>query len=102
MAKRKYTPSWGRIANKLTKMLKEKIQYYDLIDTGLMLDSIWCDYDGETLVIHAEEYFKYLDEGTENIPAYNIVKDCINSKEFQDYIKFVLVEEIEYELKDIK
>lgn len=102
MAKRKYTPGPTRIANKLKSLLKAKIKEYDLIDTKLMYDSIWVEPDGEYgFIIHAEHYFKFLDEGTVYIPAYNIVENTINSKEFQDYVADTILQEIVYQIEDI-
>ena len=96
MAKRQYTPGWGRISNKLTKLLKEKIKQLNLIDTQLMYDSIYCTYKGDSIIVHVEHYFKYHDGD------YDIIESCINSQEFQSYVQTVMVEEIEYTLKDIK
>jgi hypothetical protein len=42
-----------------------------------------------------------LEDGTVFIPAYHVVENTINSKEFQDYIADVLVDEIIYEIEDL-
>lgn len=100
--KRKYTPGPARIANKLRAMLKAKIKELHLIDTGALYDSIFVEPDDNGgFIIYAEPYYIYLDEGTENIPAFNISEETINSKEFQDYISTVMIDEIEYEIRDI-
>lgn len=94
-----YTKSLPRVANKLKKLIKERIKSLGLIDTGAMYDSIMVypyeDTDGEIgFTVKAEDYFKYLDGD------YNIIDYCVNSKEFKDYLRDSLIEDINTDIED--
>jgi len=91
-----YKKSTARVANKLKALIKARIKQLELIDTGALYDSIFVYPDGDSYnyTIKSEPYLKYLDGN------YNIIEYCIDSKEFQDYIKESISEDIEIELID--
>lgn len=91
-----YRKSWDRIARKLQKLIQARIKQLGLIDTGLLYDSIAVYPDGDSgFIVKAEDYFKYLDGD------YNILEYCINSKEFIDYTKETIENDINIALDDI-
>lgn len=94
-----YKKSAAKVANYLKKLLKQRIKDLGLVDTGQMYDSIMVtpyeDSDGELgFTVKAEDYFKYLDGD------YNIVDYVVNSKEFTNYLKNALIEDINTDIED--
>ena len=94
-----YKKNTKRVANKLKALIKERIKQLGLIDTGALYDSIFVYPDGDTYnyTIKGEYYLKYLDGD------FDIIEYCINSKEFQDYIKESVAQDyIEYEIDEFR
>jgi len=94
-----YKKSTGRVANKLKGLIKDRIKQLGLIDTGQLYDSIMVYPDGDTYnySIKGEYYLKYLDGD------FDIIEYCINSREFQDYIKESVAQDyVEYEIEEFK
>lgn len=91
--KRKYTPNPKRIAAKLQSMLKAKIKQKDLIDTGLMIESLYVSVDpnGTDFTVHAEDYFKYYPE---------VLDEVLASREFNQYIANMVADEIIIDLDE--
>ncbi len=85
--------AYNKIANKIRKMIKQRIKDLGLIDTGLMYDSIFVypDYKGN-FTIESEDYFKYLDE------PYNITEWVFNSEEFLDFVNETIEADIEKQI----
>lgn len=93
---RTYKKSMDRIAKKLTTLLRKRIKQLDLIDTGLMYDSIEVVVDsGTSFSIITTDYFKYVDGN------YDIIDYVLNSKEFTDYAAESLTDDIEISLEEL-
>jgi hypothetical protein len=70
------------IGNKISELIKAEIRRQALIDSGALIDSIFCRVsitpDGFTFSIEAEDYYKYLDAD------YSITSNVLNSSEFNE------------------
>lgn len=77
----------------LTNLLKSIITQKDLIDTGLLRNTIKCEFDEDLNInVDAQDYFKYLDE------PYNVIEDFMNTLEFDTLYDEAIEYKIEQEL----
>ena len=64
------------VANDIKTAVQEVIIANNLVDTGLLVDTIKVDVAQDlTIEVFAQDYFKFLDEGTRRgIRAYNLTE----------------------------
>lgn len=84
-------------------LVRNQIRKEKLIDTGTMIRSITSDIkvvNGEVeITLGAVYYYKFLDDGTRYIKAYNITEDVINTKKFKDIIMSLVTDMIDVGIK---
>lgn len=85
------------------KLVRDEIRKKKLIKTGTMIRSITSDIKvvaGEVKIeLGAVYYYKFLDDGTRYIKAYNITNDVMETKKFQDIIMDLIGDMIDVGIK---
>lgn len=85
------------------KLVRDEIRRKKLIKTGTLVRSITSDIkvvNGEVdITLGAVYYYKFLDDGTKHIKSYNITKDIMNTKRFQDIIMSLITDMIDTGIK---
>lgn len=91
MVNQKVVSEIRRANVKFKNLIREEIRIKKLIKTGTMIRSISTEFILEKgkikIKLGAVYYYKFLDDGTKYIKAYNITKDTLKSKKFQDLEK---------------
>lgn len=93
------------IEQNILKAFKEVISSNGLIDTGTLQNSATVDIDDDfNIVLQAEDYYKFLDEGTKYINGYGLTEEIIEHALFksaeillEDYIVLMIEEQLSLE-----
>jgi len=84
-------------------LVRTEIRKKKLIDTGTMIRSITSDIkvvnEEVEITLGAVYYYKFLDDGTRYIKAYNITEDVMDTKKFKDIIMDLVGDMIDVGLK---
>src|ERR1035437_803303 len=80
------------IAEKLTELIKQKIEEEGHVKTGNLLDSIETTTDGEGFYMEAEDYYQYVDEKS------SMSEDVCDSDELISFFEIEFAEQAEEDL----
>jgi hypothetical protein len=93
------------IERNVLQAFREVISSNGLVDTGTLQNSATVDIDDDfNIVLRAEDYYKFLDEGTRYIDSYGLTNELIEHELFkraefllEDYIVLMIEESLSLE-----
>ena len=92
--------------NKLAKSLQREIQTLGLVDTRTLYDSVRVSAVGSdqlnqiNITINAVYYYFFLDDGTVNMPAFNITDNWLSKGETKAILSEIVQQFIEWQFAE--
>jgi hypothetical protein len=92
--------------NKLAKSLQREIRSLGLVDTGALYDSIRIsavssqELNKLDITINAVFYYFFLDDGTVNMPAFNITDNWLAKQETKQIVAEIVEQFIKWQLQE--
>lgn len=92
--------------NKLAKSLQREIQTLGLVDTRALYDSVRVSAVGSdqlnqiNITINAVYYYFFLDDGTVNMPAFNITDNWLSKGETKSILSEIVQQFIEWQFAE--
>jgi hypothetical protein len=92
--------------NKLAKSLQREIQTLGLVDTRALYDSVRVSAVGSdqlnqiNITINAVYYYFFLDDGTVNMPAFNITENWLSKGDTKSILSEIVQQFIEWQFAE--
>lgn len=92
--------------NKLAKSLQREIQTLGLVDTRALYDSVRVSAVGSdqlnqiNITINAVYYYFFLDDGTVNMPAFNITDNWLSKGDTKSILSEIVQQFIEWQFTE--
>lgn len=92
--------------NKLAKSLQREIQTLGLVDTRALYDSVRVSAVGSdqlnqiNITINAVYYYFFLDDGTVNMPAFNITDNWLSKGDTKSILSEIVQQFIEWQFAE--
>ena len=92
--------------NKLAKSLQREIQTLGLVDTRALYDSVRVSAVGSdqlnqiNITINAVYYYFFLDDGTVNMPAFNITENWLSKGDTKSILSEIVQQFVEWQFAE--